>query len=123
MSQEPDRQILLAFFPSRAQAEAAKAALGAAGFHQLHIDRVSRHARGDASILTNPLTGSFTSLAPGGGDGPEEAGAPLMGPVPGAGSSGLETDAPEKGYLLTIVAPARELDRAELVVREHGGLL
>gem|GEM_PF-3670267 len=32
MSQEPDRQILLAFFPSRAQAEAAKAALGAAGF-------------------------------------------------------------------------------------------
>lgn len=124
MRQDADRHTLLAFFSSRADAERAKEALEEAGFQGLQIDRVSRYGSEGASILTNPLTGNFTSLANltlGGQDVGEDEG-PLMAAGPPASGLAGGSDIQEKGYLLTIVCPAKDLDRAQAIVRRQGGL-
>lgn len=121
--QEPDRHTLLAFFTSRAQAEGAKEALAQAGLQGLQIDRVSRYGSEGASILTNPLTGNFTSLANltlGNQDVGEDEG-PLMAADPSASGLAGGLDIQEKGYLLTVVCSQKDLEQAQAIIREAGG--
>ncbi|BAS29051.1 hypothetical protein [Limnochorda pilosa] len=123
MRQDPDRHTLLAYFPSRAQAERAKRALEGEGFQELQIDRVSRYGTESASILTNPLTGNFTSLANltlGSQDAGEDEGV-LMAADPAASGLAENVGVREKGYLLTIVTGQERVERARVIAEREGG--
>lgn len=121
MHQEPGRRTLLAFFTSRAQAEGAKEALARAGFQGLHIERVSRYDSDGTSILTNPLTGSFTSLPAGRQEESQEEGL-LMAADPPAGELAGGSDLQEKGYLLTVTCSDKDLSQAQTILRQEGAV-
>lgn len=123
MRQDPDRHTLLAYFPSRAQAQKARDALAAEGFGELQIDRVSRYGTESASILTNPVTGGFTSLANltlGSQDAGDDEGA-LMAADPTASGLAEGVGVREKGYLLTVVTRHERVNRAREIVEQEGG--
>lgn len=121
MLEEPGRRTLLAFFTSRARAEAAREALARVGFHGLQIERVSRYDSDGTSILTNPLTGSFTSL-PAGREESQEEGL-FMAADPPAGEPAGGSDLQEKGYLLTVICSDKDASQAEAILRQEGALL
>lgn len=123
MHQDPDRHTLLAYFPSRAQAQKARDALAAEGFGEVQIDRVSRYGTESASILTNPVTGSFTSLTSqtaGHQDTGDDEGA-LLTVDPAAGDPAERIGVREKGYLLTVVTRHEQVSRAREIVQRAGG--
>lgn len=129
MELAPGEGSLLAYFPSSRSAQRAVAALRAAGFTEVQLDRVSRHGTvsdEEYDIAPGGLGVSLAALVTYSGDldrVDDPSARVLLGADPAA--SGMAAHdyglAGGRAFLVTVVAPAEDIPKAAAIVRDHGG--
>ncbi len=129
MQLNPGEKSLLAYFPSSTKAQSAKAALEAAGYSIIQVDRVSRYGSTYDTKYNNPIAGQAlnqTGLTIFSADASPSGGADarvLMAADPsnnGMASEGYGL-AGGNAFLVTVVTHTDHMDKAREILREHGG--
>ncbi|MCL6636178.1 MAG: hypothetical protein K6T29_10535 [Peptococcaceae bacterium] len=128
MRLDPGERSILAYFPTGEAAREAAGELNGAGLGFSQVDRVSRYGTTMDPQSNNPINLAVTGTGPtlysdSAGEELSDAERVLLAADPsvsGYGSPGYGT-AGGLAFLLTLVTPGDNVDRAVEIIKRHGG--
>jgi len=105
---------LIASFPTSSSAREAAAHLQRIGLEEVQVDRISRFAEGNPSMLDQGPPRTLTGV-------PDRDRRVLAAEDPSFGGTATFEAAGGRAFVLTVLAPPERADEAAGVISQHGG--